>query len=240
MKVEKHQGRSLEPEIKSAILNHLKGREGFPKESIIINEFSLDSHVRRVDLAYFDSKNFYAFEVKSGADSLSRLSGQIEEYLNYFDKVVVVADAKHIDRVVKIAPTHVGVWEFGDGRIKVVRRGRIARTSKYQLLKLLKVSEINWILKKYAALHRLPKSKAINLAASKISISVTRELVFSLLGRRFYSTSEKFIGETKDRVIKASDIDLLSPYAVLRRARKQRSQSELELLQELKRLQDFL
>ncbi len=49
----------------------------------------------------------WAVEVKSEADSLSRLDGQVRAYLDCFDKVIVVSASKHVSHVLQMVPREV-------------------------------------------------------------------------------------------------------------------------------------
>jgi len=73
--------RLLEPQIKALIINYLRSKNKLNQDTTVINEFTVDGYSRRVDLLVADKKHFIAFEVKSEADSLTRLEGQTQKYL---------------------------------------------------------------------------------------------------------------------------------------------------------------
>ncbi|MBA4079613.1 MAG: hypothetical protein C0508_31600, partial [Cyanobacteria bacterium PR.023] len=72
--------RQLEPEMKASVLNHLRGQGKISHDSVVINELTLNGYKRRVDVAFVTANRFYAVEIKSAADSLYRLQGQVEKY----------------------------------------------------------------------------------------------------------------------------------------------------------------
>lgn len=113
----------LETDIKSVILNYLRNKGELCHSSTIISELTVNKFSRRVDLAIIEKGKAYAFEIKSAADSLNRLEGQVTEYLNYFDKVIVVADSRHANKILSLVPRNVGVWEIRANKVVILQRG---------------------------------------------------------------------------------------------------------------------
>ena len=134
--------RALEPELKAMLLNHLRNRKSLSCSDTIMNEFTVGDFSRRVDLALIRDCELIGFEVKSEADSLYRLEGQTQKYLEYFDKVVIVAASKHIPSILSLVPNNVGVWEVLGDRIVIRRRGIKKRISKkLSFIEMMRVSE---------------------------------------------------------------------------------------------------
>jgi hypothetical protein len=71
--------------------------------SIIASEYSLGQTGRRVDLAIL-SNEFIGVEFKSKGDSLKRLKPQLDTYVRCFDRVVLVADERHIPNAQLLVP----------------------------------------------------------------------------------------------------------------------------------------
>ncbi|MFL4368310.1 sce7726 family protein, partial [Enterobacter asburiae] len=139
----------FEKEIKVAILNHLIEHSTITKNTTIINELVIDSFSRRADLVVINNNKLIAFEIKSEADSLVRLTGQVEKYLFYFDKIIVVSTKKHIDKIVENVPDRVGLWEFNNNDITIKHRGRTKNISeKKYFLDFLKASDLKKLSKK--------------------------------------------------------------------------------------------
>lgn len=116
-----------EKEIKAVVLNYLINKGQIDLSSIVFNEMSLARNVRRLDLGFVQRGEMVAIEVKSEKDSLFRFSGQVEEYLKYFDRVVAVVAPKFVDSVVAETENDVAVWMVSSSGLKVIRKGRINR-----------------------------------------------------------------------------------------------------------------
>lgn len=210
--------RLLEPEIKAMILNHLKDRNKLNQGATIINEFTIDDYSRRVDLAVIDTKYFIAFEVKSEADSLNRLVGQTQKYLEYFDKVVIAAASKHIDKIIETVPQNVAVWEVCDGGLKIRRRGKIIPISnKSKFIGLMKANEL---LKLCNKLSLSPKSKnrhSVKMALQNVPLSTLREATLQYIQERFSMTNSLFWQNLGSKQALPEHVELLSPYKEERR-----------------------
>ncbi|TOG98235.1 hypothetical protein CGI90_26305, partial [Vibrio parahaemolyticus] len=118
------QERLLESELKALTLNHMLAKGYLIETDVISNEYLLRSSSRRADMVISKNGELWAFEIKSEADSLSRLNGQVDAYLKYFDKVIVVSASKHVRNVMNSVPKEVAVWEVRGSNIVVVQRGR--------------------------------------------------------------------------------------------------------------------
>lgn len=214
--------RLLEPDIKALVLNHLKDNGRLTHDASIINEFTIDKFSRRVDLAAIENKSLVAFEIKSEADSLYRLGGQVEKYLEYFDRVTIVAASKHIEQIIKTIPHHVGVWEVSSGKIKIKRPGkRISIRDKSRLIGLMKASEL---LKLSNKLNLTPPSKTrlhLEAALQESSSATLKQAAIQSIKERFYSTYSLFLNRVADNRVLPEDIQLLSPYRKERLALKE-------------------
>lgn len=133
----------LEADIKNLIINHMVANGILENDDTLINEFTIADYARRVDLALIKSNKLYAYEVKSASDTLIRLEGQVNTYLDYFDKVTVIAASKHIDKILEITPLQVAVWELDEEKVKIVRRGKTNFIGdKLKFLDLMTVSDL--------------------------------------------------------------------------------------------------
>lgn len=213
--------RLLEPEIKAMVLNYLKDKRKLGEGTAIINEFTVDGYSRRVDLVLADRKHLIAFEIKSEADSLHRLDGQTKKYLEYFDKVIIVAASKHINKVMKTVPEHVAVWEVYDGRIKVKRRGRIIPIAdKAKLVDLMKLNELLKLSNKLGLSIKLRNRRSVEEVLENTSLSVLREAALQCIKERFFMTYSLFWKQVSVNQILPEHIDLLSPYKERRQSQK--------------------
>lgn len=220
------QERLLEPDIKALVLNHLKANGRLTHDTSIINEFTIDRFSRRVDLAAIEEKSLVAFEIKSEADSLYRLEGQVEKYLKYFDKVIIVAASKHIKQITKTVPSHVGVWEVSNGKIKIKRSGRrISIRDKSSLIDLMKANEL---LKLSNRLNLTPSSKTrlhLEAALQRSPSGTLKRAAIQYIKERFHGTYSLFLNKVADNQVSPEDIQLLSPYKKERLAMKKLSEN---------------
>lgn len=208
----------FEKEIKVAILNHLIEHNTITKNTTIINELVIDSFSRRADLVVINNNKLIAFEIKSEADSLVRLTGQVEKYLFYFDKIIVVSTKKHIDKIVENVPDRVGLWEFNNNDITIKHRGRTKNISeKKYFLDFLKASDLKKLSKKiditldYNSKGKI-KEKIIN-SLNKISFNELKIFTIETLKKRYKLSSELFISNIllKNKV-NSSDFELLKSH----------------------------
>jgi hypothetical protein len=205
--------RLLEPDIKALLVQHLRQKKLLRKSDAIINEFTINKSSRRADLVIAKQKGLYAYEIKSEADSLSRLSDQLEKYQQFFDKVTVVASRKHIPRILNLVSQNTAVWEVTNKGIKIVQRGRIEiiRESK-SFLTLMKACELRQLAVNLGLSPKTRKRKLLEnmvLGASQISI---REAAIKATKKRYQSSTERFWRKVGNKKIKSQHISELSPF----------------------------
>ncbi|WP_432460230.1 sce7726 family protein [Agarivorans sp. QJM3NY_25] len=205
--------RFLEPDIKALTLNFLRNKNIIDENSIIMSELTVGDFSRRVDLAIYSQGKLIAFEVKSEADSLVRLSGQVDKYLEYFDKVIVVSDTKFIPMLSGSLPDNVGLWEVDKTKIKIRHRGQLQR--KIENSKLLDMMDLV-DLQKLSSKLKLTKVKdrdAIERALISVSNKALRQGVEATLNRKFLNVTRSFMLATKNREVEKSDIKILSRFS---------------------------
>ena len=81
-----------------------------PGNALIRHEMSIMEYWRRVDVVVFGNE-LVAYEIKSDADSLSRLAGQAEVYGKVFDRANLVSGSRHIKKATALLPSWWGVIE---------------------------------------------------------------------------------------------------------------------------------
>jgi hypothetical protein len=203
----------LEPEIKALVLNHLMSKGHISTGSTVISEFTIDRYSRRVDLATVRDNCLTAFEIKSEADSLSRLVGQIEKYLHFFDKVVIVAAPKHIENILISTPASVEVWEVSQKSISLKRRGKIARIrERSSLIELMKANELLKLSGVLGLDTRETNRQALAEKLSDVSPSTLRKNAHQFIKNRYLPSSTNFWTVVGERPIEAQHIEFLSPY----------------------------
>ena len=208
----------LEADIKSLALNELTKKKLINSDSLVINEFTIGNFLRRVDLVITSNNKTIAFEIKSEADTLKRLDGQIAEYLNYFDKVIVIADSKFTPQIIDKLPDNVGFWELSDTKFKVLKKGKLAKKiSNEHLLDLMDVTDLTKLTAKLK-IKSLKDRESLIGSLSNVPNSRLREGMMACLNRKFRSSTSQFIQSTSGRKINKEDVSYLSRFAHVRRA----------------------
>lgn len=187
----------LEREIKAALIDRALESGDLKGGGVIISEMPVELWSRRVDLVVANGK-LHAIEIKSDADSLKRLAGQVETYDRLFDKVTVVCGPKTAAVVREQTPEHVGllVADNVNGRIvfREVRRGRTQVISdRRALLALLWRREIEALLRKHGVKFEVTafRDELVGKAA-QLPISTIRTAVLSCVKQRYRAYFEEF------------------------------------------------
>ncbi|EHD19592.1 MULTISPECIES: sce7726 family protein [Brenneria] len=213
---------TFEKEIKKTVLNYLLNKSELNKDVTVINELTIDSFSRRLDLAVLTNKRIVAYEIKSDADSLYRLSGQLEKYRQYFDKIIVVTTPKHLDNILNLVSDNIEVWEVVEQKITIKKRGKASKVeSKANYLDLLRVQD----MRKLASAFNIPLGKGgkkeikniITDNLNKISYEKLKSFVIDIMSQRFKLTSTNFLENINvGNKVTVNDLDFLSPYSKIK------------------------
>jgi len=193
--------------IKIILKNHLlvtKNSNLLKKsDSFIITEFNISNFSRRVDLVYFNKDKSIAFEIKSEFDSLLRLKSQTEEYLKYFDKVVVLAAKKHIGKVKSLVPENVGVWEFDEGKMKIIRRGKLQLISdKMRFIRMMNLNELLVLCKRERIEMGDKKRLTLELNLKSLPIKTLKTEAVKFIQLRYQKRGDNYFDQGKIICIK--------------------------------------
>ena len=216
----------FEKEIKKAVLNHLLSKGKINNDTIVINELTIDSFARRVDLAILVDGKIIAYEIKSDADSLYRLSVQLEKYKQYFDKIIVVTTIKHIENILTMTPKNIEVWEVADDKIKIKKRGKLSNIEhKENYLDLLRVQDMRKLAKNFNIPLSIGGKREIKDILKKnlnrIPVQKIKVFVIDVISQRYKVTSSNFIENIKiSNRVTINDLNRLSPYLQRKRENK--------------------
>ncbi|QGY27426.1 sce7726 family protein [Pantoea cypripedii] len=94
---------------KNKIANELFLKKHKKNTATMVSEFRVGN--AKADCAIFNGKTT-CYEIKTEFDTLKRLPEQISEYAKLFDEIYIVASRNHIDRIVDITPSHIGIIEL--------------------------------------------------------------------------------------------------------------------------------
>jgi hypothetical protein len=120
--------------------------------TLVVDEFGIDHGSRRADIAVINGR-MTGYEIKSDADSLGRLRGQIAGYSRVFDYATVVVTDRHLSQVRNVVPSWWGIVGVSTGvrrgiHFRTVRRGSPnPRSSAIALARLLWRHEVIAVLR---------------------------------------------------------------------------------------------
>ncbi len=95
----------------------IKKRLSQNRSARVVNELQLAQGEARVDVALI-SDALYGYEIKSASDNLERLPNQQVVYNKVFERMILVADERHVKEAVKMVPKQWGLIVVGmrDGK----------------------------------------------------------------------------------------------------------------------------
>ncbi|WP_192847121.1 sce7726 family protein [Aureimonas sp. AU4] len=138
---------SAKPEdrIKAAVIDRLVDACHVDADSVLISEMTVADWSRRADVVLANG-HLWGFEVKSEADNLTRLPGQIDTFRRHFEKLVVVSAKRFEAAVGSMIPPGVGLWIEDNGEIKQKVAPRCFKLTKQAYLSLMTATEIASLL----------------------------------------------------------------------------------------------
>ena len=101
-----------DPEIRSALWQHLRAEYGADGETEIVDELSICRAGARADLAVING-HLAGFEIKSDVDRLDRLPSQVRFYGRVFDRMTLVAGTRHLSAAARHVPDWWELWSAG-------------------------------------------------------------------------------------------------------------------------------
>lgn len=139
---------STDPEIRTAL--HRTALRAFHRcnDTLVIDELGLSHAKARIDVAVINGC-VHGFEIKSAADTLTRLPQQLAFYEQCLEKLTIVCDEKHVVGVRELAPRWCGITKVSKGP-----RGRIAFVT-------IREPRKNANIKPYRLAHLLWRSEAV-------------------------------------------------------------------------------
>ncbi len=136
------------------------------RDTIIIDELDLCSGLSRVDIAVING-SIHGFEIKSEEDTLNRLPNQINYYNKSLEKVTLVTNPSHLNKIKEIIPDWWGLIlaDSDDDKLSINQ---------------LKKSETNLEIDAKSILELLWKDELIDLA-NNYDVPVKKSFSKSLL-----------------------------------------------------------
>ncbi|MBL8544487.1 MAG: sce7726 family protein [Hyphomonadaceae bacterium] len=135
-----------EADLKAAVIDRLFDSGAIDDDAVIISEMVIADWTRRADVVLANG-SLVAFEIKSPADSLTRLEGQMESLNRAFEKVILVVAPRFEEKALQLASGGVGVWVVGrDGSLKERQRARKRTLAREASIQLMTASELKHLL----------------------------------------------------------------------------------------------
>lgn len=133
---------------KNIITNNLFLSKSLQKNAVMLSEFRVGQS--KADCVIVDNYST-CYEIKTSLDNLKRLPEQLNDYLSLFDKVYVVCDKSHLDKVNDVCPEEVGIIELttNNNLIKKRKATRIVTpVNAITLINSLRANEYKYIAEK--------------------------------------------------------------------------------------------
>ncbi|MBS8261110.1 hypothetical protein DYI23_12865 [Roseibium polysiphoniae] len=205
-----------EHRLKCEFLNEMRRRRHINRNSIVATEYVLGSTGRRADLSILHKGEHIGIEIKSQLDKLDRLPGQLSVYTACFDRVILVADEKHIENAEKLASVDVELWQFSNSGEFQCRREAQYRPAKKPTVavRLLTEPTIKRLLKLPA--NEAASRTALFKQASELQDSVIYQAVADTFKQTFEMTSSRFWNYVGRKKIRQDALEQLSRFAPLR------------------------
>jgi hypothetical protein len=170
---------STDAEIRAAF--HRKALRSFHRcnDTLVIDELGLAHAKARIDVAVING-SLHGFEIKSAADTLTRLPQQLELYEQCLEKLTIVCAEKHIQGVRDLVPRWCGIMKVSKGPrggivfITMREPKRNPNIQPYRLAHLLWRSEAVAILTQANAspkVLRAPRKTLYKSLAAKFSVA---------------------------------------------------------------------
>jgi hypothetical protein len=189
------------------------------------NEVLFSQARRRADLLIL-SKKFHALEIKGDSDNLVKLSEQLKDYQQTFDRVSVVTTKKHYAKLFDIVPHNVGIMLIEDDKIRIKRKP--IANKELDKLSLLTFLDKPHLVKLLSERNGVKYTDELRLLASKQILTKTiRETAYQRLKEKYLPLFQRFLKEFKDYPIQIDDIRSLSAEVSATFAPKSKGGAEL-------------
>lgn len=181
--------RTKESVLREAVVEKLVLDGWVGVDDVLIHEMVVGDYERRADIVVANG-HLTAFELKSEADTLDRVTGQVEAYRRHLEKVFVVVDKKFKRTIRAAIPSSVGIWVVDNGRIKEGRKAQRRLLTKEAALSLLHVNDLKTLLRENGIAPQNRRSGLI-AQATKLPISLLRDSARRAVKARYSAKQPK-------------------------------------------------
>ncbi len=187
--------------IREPLFDWLEGQYGKQR---ILEEVVIDKS--RADAVLVLSKELWGIEIKSDADTYTRLSAQVRYYNRYFDRNLLVAGTRHAHHAAEHVPDHWGIItvELEDGKVDFYELRKPKENPKAKLEKqitLLWRPELAQLQKQFHLPAYAQKSKQFvqQKLLEKVPQEELKKAISEELFERDYTTIEETIEEYRKK-----------------------------------------
>jgi hypothetical protein len=204
--------RLSEIDLKCLYLERLRQLGQIDANSIIASEYSLGQTGRRADLAILNH-GFIGVEFKSKYDSLRRLKQQLGAYIQCFDRVVLVADERHIVNVQSLMPVSVELWSVSNaGQLSIVKEVEFTgHPSARVLAQLCTIRQLRKLVSIHAS-STLSRSRLTD-AVLQLPVDMVYQAAIARFRSAFARSSAAFWSDLESREIDGKALGSLSRFA---------------------------
>jgi hypothetical protein len=164
-------------DVRKAVKTWLELKYANDASTRIVEEMGVWNGSVRVDIAVINGE-LHGLELKSAKDTLGRLRNQADLYNQVFDRITLVADARHIEKAVGMIPEWWGIMSVsmdkdGHAFLSPLRHSvQNSGLNKLQIARLLWKPEVISILDR-RGLARGFKSKPSEVLATRLANELT-------------------------------------------------------------------
>lgn len=143
-----HSVHSNDADIRGPLVSWLASQHEHDGTTGIVQELQIPRPSGRIDVAVVNGE-ISGFEIKSDADTLSRLKTQIFSFSVYFDRVNIVITERHLQKTLEMVPKWWGIILFDrEEKFSTIRESEKNKNIKItSLLYSLSKAELLYILK---------------------------------------------------------------------------------------------
>lgn len=194
---------ATESSIRAALLNYLMSKED--DDCVFLKELTVDSFSRRADLVVANG-HLAAFEIKSSADKLVRLKGQLSSYQKNFEATTVVCALNHLDGVMSLAGHGVGVITVADdGKCTELRQPKYKAITKSAWLGFLPVAELRRLLRgQNVRIHNSADRHTLLRACLRLRALEIREYALAYIKLRDNRNAKLRAADERRRMLRAA------------------------------------
>lgn len=177
---------------------------------IIGNEIMYGTSRKMVDLLALIGNRTIAFEIKSSADTLTRLPEQINEYKKVFDEINVVCATSHIVGIKKIITPSIGLFTIEQELRELQKAKENCKTKKLEMLYSISSSYLKKVFPHYRNLN----SDLLRQKVSWENKNTIHNILLDFYKKRLSEKYRLFLSDRGEQTL-IDDIPTLSSFTTI-------------------------